>query len=168
SEDLSSSAESEFTASSLGCGGLRRSLAEHPLENRIDVLEMITEVEVFLKLRGAQMPAHVVVGHEQGEEIAFALPCPHGVALYHRIGGLARNAFLRECDERTLRMDQAAEPLHVLQHVGGIDDELVDDRGKTREREIERGGGVGRDHALDRGVRDVALVPESHVLQCRR
>ena len=36
------------------------------------------------------------------------------------------------------------------------------------EREVERRGGVGSDDALDRGMRDVALVPERHVLQRRR
>ena len=129
---------------------------------------MVAEVEVLLELGGAQTFAHIGVSHEQGEEIAFALPCPHGVALNQRVGLLARDAFLRERDEHALRMDQAAEPLQVLRHVGGIDHELVDDHGETREREIERRGRIGGDHALDRGVRDVALVPERHVLQRRR
>ena len=40
--------------------------------------------------------------------------------------------------------------------------------GEPREREVERHGGVGPDHALDRGMRDVALVPERHVLHRRR
>ena len=65
-------------------------------------------------------------------------------------------------------MDETAEPLEVLLHVAGIDHELVDDAGETREREVQDGRGIGADHTLDRGVRNVALVPERHVLQRRR
>ena len=39
--------------------------------------------------------------------------------------------------------------------------------GEPGEREIERDGGVRPDHPLDRRVRDVALVPERHVLERR-
>ena len=57
-------------------------------------------------------------------------------------------------------MHEAAEPVEILLHVVGIDDELVDDGRQAREREIERRRSVGPDHALDRGMRNVALVPE--------
>ena len=39
--------------------------------------------------------------------------------------------------------------------------------GQPREREVERDGGVGPDHPLDRRMRDVALMPQRHVLQRR-
>ncbi len=39
---------------------------------------------------------------------------------------------------------------------------------KPRQREVERHRRIRADHALDRGVRDVALVPERDVLQRRR
>ena len=55
-----------------------------------------------------------------------------------------------------------------LLHVLGIDDQLVDDVGQPRQREIERDRRVGADHALDRGMRDVALVPQRDILQRRR
>src|SRR5262249_24811035 len=61
--------------------GRGRGLAEHPLEDRVDVLEMIAEVEIFLELGGAEVLAHILVGCEQRAEVAFALPGPHGVAL---------------------------------------------------------------------------------------
>src|ERR1700757_300140 len=53
-------------AAAIGGG---RGLAEHPLEDRVDVLEMIAEVEVFLELGRAQVPAHVLVGREQRQEV---------------------------------------------------------------------------------------------------
>ncbi len=65
-------------------------------------------------------------------------------------------------------MDQAAEAVEILLHVLRIDHQLVDDAGQPRQREIERHRGVRPDHALDRGMRDVALVPERHVLQRRQ
>ena len=40
-------------------------------------------------------------------------------------------------------------------------------RGHAGEREVERDGGVGADHPLDRGMGDVALMPQRHVLERR-
>ena len=65
-------------------------------------------------------------------------------------------------------MDESAEPVEILAHVLRIDHELFDQPGQPREREIERDGRVRADHALDRGMGNVALVPERHVLQRRR
>ena len=120
------------------------------------------------ELRLAQVLAHVLVGLEQPSRKSLAAPDLHGVALHQPIGVLARDALLRERDQHALRMHEPAQPVEVLAHVLGIDHELVDDAGEPRQREIERHGGVRTDHALDRGVRDVALVPERDVLQRRR
>ena len=65
-------------------------------------------------------------------------------------------------------MDEAAEAVEVLAHVFGIDEQLVDHAGQPRQREVERDRRVGADHPLDRGMRDVALVPQRDVLQRRR
>src|SRR5260370_8143199 len=143
-------------------------LAEYPLEDRMYVLEMMSEVEVFLQLSFAQVFAHVLVRREGGEEVGLALPGAHGVALDDGVGLLARHPLLREREHHPLGMNKAAEPLEVFLHVGGIDHELVDDSGEPNEREIERRRGIGRGHPFDRGVGDVALVPERHVLEPRR
>ena len=45
--------------------GFDPGLAEHALEDRIDVLEMMAEVEVLLELGLAQMLAHILVRREQ-------------------------------------------------------------------------------------------------------
>ena len=62
-------------------------------------------------------------------------------------------------------MDEAAQEIEIALHAFGIDDELVDHLGEAVQREVERDRGVGADHALDRGMRDVAFVPERDVFQ---
>src|ERR1041385_7356019 len=63
--------------------------AEHPFEDRVDVLEMEAEVEVLRDLSIAQILFHVLVGLEQRQEIAFAAPDRHRVALNQLIRVLA-------------------------------------------------------------------------------
>src|SRR5437763_13723230 len=62
-------------------------------------------------------------------------------------------------------MKEAAEPVESLLHVQWVNDELVDDSGEASEREIEVHRRVGSDAALDGRMRDVALVPQCHILQ---
>ena len=64
-------------------------------------------------------------------------------------------------------MHQAAQTVEVLLHVDGIDQELVDDPGEAHQREVEGDRRVRADHALDRGMRDVAFVPERDILHRR-
>src|SRR5262245_14677310 len=42
--------------------GFDRRFAEYALEDRVDMLEMMAEIEVLLKLGLAEMLAHVIVG----------------------------------------------------------------------------------------------------------
>src|SRR3954452_23819039 len=69
-----------------------RHLAEHALEDGVDVPEVMVEVEISLELGLAEMLAHVLVGREERQEVAFALPHLHGVALDDGIRVLARDA----------------------------------------------------------------------------
>ncbi len=64
-------------------------------------------------------------------------------------------------------MHQPPEAVEVLLHVGGIDQELLDQPGEAHQREVERHGGVRPDHAFGRGVRDIALVPKRYVFHRR-
>src|SRR3954453_17651056 len=75
---------------------------EHALEDRVDVLEVEAEVEVLLDLGIAEMFGHVLVGLEQREEIAFAAPDRHRVALNQPVGVLARGALLRQRQHHAL------------------------------------------------------------------
>src|SRR3546814_1887973 len=85
--------------------------------------------------------------------------------LFRSVGVLAADAGLGQRQQHALRMHQAAEAVEVLLHGVGIDQQLLDHAGETVQREVERHRRVRRNHALDGGVRDVALVPERHVLQ---
>ena len=54
-----------------------------------------------------------------------------------------------------------------MQHGVGVDEELVHDARQLVQAVVYVDGCIGQDDALDGGVRDVALVPERHVLECR-
>ena len=62
----------------------------------------------------------------------------------------------------------AARTIQVLAHPIRIDDHAGDDAREPPQHVIERDEAVGQDHALDRRMRDVALVPERDVLEARR
>ncbi len=120
---------------------------------------MVAKVEQAFDLASRQRLRHVLVRLQQSQKIPFAAPDRHRIALYEIIGVLARDALLRQGQQYALRMDETAEPVEVFEHVLGIDQQLVDDAGEAREREIQRDRRVGADHPLDRGMGNVALVP---------
>src|SRR6185437_3583594 len=99
-------------------------VAEYALEDRVDVLEMVAEVELLVDLGVRQVFLYVRVLLQQRIEIAFAAPDRHRVALHQPVGVLAAGALLRQCDQDPLRVDEPAEPVEVLLHVGRIDQEL--------------------------------------------
>src|SRR4051795_7120942 len=141
----------------------RSALAEHALEDRVDVLEMIAEVELLLDLGVGEILLHFSVVLQELEEVAFAAPDRHGVALHELVGVLAACALLRQRQQHALRMHEAAEAVEVLLHVGRIHQQLVDQACQAHQREVERHGRIGAHHALGGGVRDVAFVPEHDV-----
>src|SRR4029077_17741676 len=122
--------------------------AKNTAKNCVDMREMKLEIELIYKLGLAQMLPNVLVGFEQGEKVAIAGPCFHRVALNQTIGVLAAHAFLRQRQQYALRMNEPAQPVEVLLHIFGIDNELADDAGKTRKGKIERHRGVRPDHPL--------------------
>ena len=142
--------------------------AEDAAEDRVDVGEVVVEVEQGLELRGLERLGDVGIGLQERQELALAFPYRHGVALHEAVGVLARDALLGEGEQHALGVDEAAEAVEVPAHVLGVDDELLDHAGHACEREVEGDGGVGADDALDRGVGDVALVPERDVLHRRQ
>src|SRR5438309_11792624 len=70
--------------------------AEHPLEDRVDMAEVIAEVEALLELVGRQQRRHLGVRLEQVEErdAAVRLPDLHRVALDQAVRVLAAGAGL--------------------------------------------------------------------------
>src|ERR1700730_18516748 len=104
----------------------RLAFAEHALENRVDVLEVITEVELLGYLGDGEIFLPLGVLLQQRLEIALAAPHRHRVALHELVGVLAAAAFLRQRNQKPLRMNEAAEPVEILLHVLGVDQQLVD------------------------------------------
>ena len=98
----------------------------------------------------------------------IAAPRFHRVALDRRVGRLAAHALLGQGQQDALREHQPAQRHRGWPSCVGIDHELLDHAGHAVERKVERAGGIGRDIALGRGVRDVALVPQGDVLQRRQ
>src|SRR5581483_10895816 len=127
-------------------------LAEHALEDGVDVLEVITEIELLLDLLVVEIALHIGVLLEQRLEVAFAAPDRHGVPLHELVGLLAACTLLSEREQQPLRMHEAAQAIEILLHVLGVDQQLVDQAGEAVEREVEGNRRIGSDHALDRGV----------------
>ena len=67
--------------------------------------------------------------------------------------------------QRAGRRRGRASAQRFARHALGVDDEPVDDPGEPVEHVVEREERVGNDDPLGRRVRDVALVPERHVLE---
>ena len=63
--------------------------------------------------------------------------------------------------------DQTAGALEVLEHTLRIDQELLDQRGGFGKQVVRQDGRVRKNDALDRGVRDVALMPKSYIFERR-
>ena len=132
------------------------------------MLQVIVKVEQRRQFARRQRRRHVLVRLQQVEEILLVAPRGHRVALDQIIGRLARNALLGQREKHPLRMDEAAETVEISAHRLGIDHQLVDDAGQTGQREIQRDRRIGADHPLDRGMGDVALVPQRDILHRRR
>ena len=64
-------------------------------------------------------------------------------------------------------MHEPSSALEIAPHGRLVDHEAVDDRGEPGQREVQRNGRIRREHALDRRMADVTLVPERDVLQRR-
>ena len=128
---------------------------------------VIAEVEFLFDLGRRQCRRDLGIGKEFFLEVLALFPDLHGVALDEAIGVLAADAGLSEGKKDALAHHEATELVHVPEHVLGVDDELFDHTGEAVEREIEGDGRVRRDAALDGRVRDIALVPEGHVLHRR-
>src|SRR5258708_14929090 len=91
--------------------------AKHAFEDGIDVLEVIAEVELLGYLGVAEILLYFSVLFQQRLEVAFAAPHRRGVALHELVGVLAAGAFLRQRDQKALRMNDAAWAGDVSLHL---------------------------------------------------
>ncbi len=87
------------------------------------------------------------------------------MGLDEAVGVFAGHAGFGEVEQELAGEDEAAGGFEVLQHAGGVDEELGDEVFGLGEQVVGEDGGVGEDDALGGGVGDVALVPEGDVLE---
>ena len=121
----------------------------------------ITPAELLKMMRGIEARGDVGIGLEA---IAHAGPAEGG-ALDPLIGLVAGSAVFDQCEQDAAGKDGVAGAVEVAFHGGGVDDEAVDHAGGAAQCEVQDGGGVGGDHALDAAVADVALVPQGDVFE---
>ena len=105
------------------------------------------------------------IGGDERAEVALLVPRLHRVPLHEPVRLGAAEPRLDEREQQPVREDEPVRGVEVPQHPLRIDDEAVDDPREAVEHVVEREERV-RDHdPLGRRVRDVALVPERHVLE---
>ena len=88
-----------------------------------------------------------------------------GRLLHHAIGVVARAAGLHQRQQCPLRVERAVGELEVGPHALLMDHHAVHHADGEVLGVVEQRRCVGQRHPLDRRVRDVALVPERHVLE---
>ena len=81
------------------------------------------------------------------------------------VGVVARAPGLDQREQRPLRVERAVRGLEVRAHPLLVNGHPLDHADRQVLRVVEQDRRVGQRHALDGGVRDVALVPERHVLE---
>ena len=87
------------------------------------------------------------------------------MALDDRVGLLPAKPRLRERQQHPLRTNQTLGLLEVCAHARRVDPHPLDQPGQAMQGEVEGDRRIGRDHALDRGVRYVPLMPQGDVLK---
>jgi len=129
---------------------------------------MIADIEDRIDRAIVEMGLDFGISLESRQKVGLAAPRFHGIALNETIGVLPRDPLLGQGQHHPLRMDKSAQPVEIALHGLGIDHQIGDHVGEPPQREIEMDRSIGGNAALDGGVRDVALVPQRHVLERRR
>ena len=108
------------------------------------------------------------VGLEDLAERAALLGGGRGVALDDPVRRVAVEARVDEREEHRLGEDEAERAdLEVSRGARLVDHEPLGERRGLAQQEAGQQERVGQHHALDRAVRDVALVPQRDVLEAR-
>ncbi len=98
-------------------------------------------------------------------ELQPALPGVVGRSLDRFVRVVAGHPVIDERGQHLLAEEEAARRLQVREHPIGIDEESLHHPRHVAQHEVEQSGRVGQDHPFCGRVRDVALVPERHVLE---
>src|SRR5438094_3414265 len=98
-------------------------------------------------------------------KICLFFPGTHRVTLDQPVRIVASEARIDESQQEPMAEDEPVTRLEVPPHPLRMNNEALDDPGKTVEDVIECEERVGNDDSLCGRLRDVALVPERHILQ---
>src|SRR5436190_3228641 len=146
--------------------GMNRLLLSHervqPLEDGVDMTDGGIQIEHGGEI---DVPRDLGIGTDERPEVSLFLPGLHGVSLDEPVCLVPRNAGLDEREQQAVAENESVTRIEVPPHPVRIDDEPLDDPRKAVEHVVEREEGIRDDHPLGRRVRDVALVPERHVLE---
>src|SRR6476646_7775106 len=155
-----------WAVSGMACFLLPNEGAE-PLEDGVDVTGVGGEIEDGVEIDAS---CELTIGSNELAEILFLVPGPKRVPLDEAVSLVPVEPRLYECDQEPLAEEESVARLEISAHPFGPHDQALDQRGKAVEHVVEREKSVGDDHPLRGRVRDVALVPERHVLEahCRR
>src|SRR5439155_706093 len=139
--------------------------SEGPLEQVVDVAQVVLDVEAAVDLLGGQARRDVRVLQQQRLEVPLARLRVHGGLLHPAVGLVARHPLLGQLQQDRPGEDQAAAALEVPAHRLGVDDHAGDDPGEAVDHVVEQDGGVRQDDPLGRGVGDVPFVPQRDILE---
>ena len=89
----------------------------------------------------------------------------HRVALHDAVGRVAAHAAADQREQHRLAEDEPVRRVEVLEHARGMHLHARDDGRERRDDVVREQHRVREDDALDRRVRDVALVPQRDVLE---
>src|SRR5450830_1718250 len=108
------------------------------------------------------------IGGEQLAQLAAFIGGTQRIPLDHSVRLLAGKAgLLDQGQQDAAAAVEAQAPLYVLAHPVRPDDQSLNQAAGLHQHVVEQDRGVGKEHALGRGVADIALVPERLILQSR-
>jgi hypothetical protein len=102
---------------------------------------------------------------DQLAERPAGVPGALGGGLDDPVGVVARPPRLHQGEQRALGIQRTVRRLEVPPHAVGVHGHALDHADRERLGIVEQDRRVGQGDPLDRGVRDVALVPEGDVLE---
>ena len=82
-------------------------IAKDTSKDRVDLLQMIAQVEHRLEFGWRQGPQDIRIGFEKLQKIAFAIPGAHGISLHQPIAVFARQTRLGQRQQHALAVHQS-------------------------------------------------------------
>ena len=111
--------------------------------------EMLVQIEQRIDAVLAKAADHFGVTLHQVAIAGTCLPAFHGIALHHAVGSLAADPGLRQRQQKLLLVDEATKLVKIGLHGFGIDNQRLNNTGKTLQRKIQRNGRIGAKHTLN-------------------